>query len=116
MFALSTGEFIPNDDALIADLETELLKIDQKQKNYNARFKEGEEHDAFRISKKDKARIESITLKLNESNRRTIVLLCQAFAANGIKHIAMENLDGFQGSRLHAYDSKGFHYRNGIRL
>lgn len=119
MFALSTGEFIPHDEALIADLETELLKIDAKQKAYNARFKKEEEHEAFRISKKDKARIESITLKLNESNRRTIVLLCQAFAANGIKHIAMENLDGFQGSRLHAYDSKGFnlgrlHLRTGL--
>ena len=119
MFALSTGEFIPNDDALIADLEAELLKIDQKQRNYNAKFKEGEEHDAFRISKKDKARIEAITLKLNESNKRTIVLLCQAFAANGIKHIAMENLDGFRGSRLHADDSKGFnlgrlHLRTGL--
>ena len=104
MFALSTGEFIPNDDALIADLETELLKIDQKQKNYNARFAKDEEHDAFKISKKD---------------RRTIVLLCQAFAAKGIKHIAMENLDGFKGSRLHADDSKGFnlgrlHLRSGL--
>ena len=119
MFALSTGEFIPNDDALIADLETELLKIDRKQKNYNDKFKEGEEHDAFKISKKDKARIEAITLKLNESNKRAIVLLCQAFAANGIKHIAMENLDGFQGSKLHADDSKGFnlgrlHLRTGL--
>lgn len=119
MFALSTGEFIPNDDALIADLETELLKIDSKQKNYNAKFKEGEEHDAFKISRKDKARIEAITLKLNESNKRTIVLLCQTFAANGIKHIAMENLDGFQGSRLHADDAKGFnlgrlHLRTGL--
>lgn len=119
MFALSTGEFIPNDDALIADLEAELLKIDQKQKNYNAKFKEGEDHDAFKISKKDKARIEAITLKLNESNKRTIVLLCQAFAAKGIKHIAMENLDGFRGSRLHANDSKGFnlgrlHLRTGL--
>lgn len=119
MFALSTGEFIPNDDALIADLEAELLKIDQKQKNYNARFAKDEEHDAFKISKKDKARIEAITLKLNESNKRAIVLLCQAFAAKGIKHIAVENLDGFQGSRLHADDSKGFnlgrlHLRTGL--
>lgn len=119
MFALSTGEFIPNDDVLIADLETELLKIDSKQKNYNAKFKEGEEHDAFKISKKDRARIEAITLKLNESNKRAIVLLCQTFSANGIKHIAMENLDGFQGSRLHADDSKGFnlgrlHLRTGL--
>ena len=119
MFALSSGEFIPNDDALIADLETELLKIDQKQKNYNVRFVKGEEHDAFKISKKDKARIEAHTLKLNESNKRAIVSLCKHFAANGIKHIAMENLDGFQGSRLHADDAKGFnlgrlHLRTGL--
>jgi transposase len=119
MFALSTGEFIPNDDTLIADLETELLKIDQKQKSYNAKFNDGEAHDVFKISKKDKARIESITLKLNESNKRAIVLLCQTFAAKGIKHIAMENLDGFQGSKLHADDSKGFnlgrlHLRTGL--
>ena len=119
MFALSTGEFIPNDDALIDDLETELLKIDQKQKNYNARFGKDEEHDAFKISKKDKARIEAITLKLNESNKSSIVMLCQSFAAKGIKHIAMENLDGFQGSKLHADDSKGFnlgrlHLRTGL--
>ena len=119
MFALSTGEFIPNDDALIADLETELLKIDQKQKNYNARFDKDEEHDAFKISKKDKKRIEAITLKLNESNKRDIARLCQAFAANGIKHIAMENLDGFKGSKLHSEDSKGFnlgrlHLRTGL--
>ncbi len=119
MFALSTGEFIPHDEALIADLEAELLKIDQKQKAYNARFKKEEEHEAFRISKKDKARIEAITLKLNESNKRAIVLLCRAFASKGIKHIAMENLDGFQGSRLHADDAKGFnlgrlHLRTGL--
>jgi transposase len=119
MFALSTGEFIPNDDALIADLKTELIKIDHKQKNYNARFGKDETHDAFNISKKDKARIEAITLKLNESNKRTIVRLCQTFAAKGIKHIAMENLDGFQGSKLHANDTKGFnlgrlHLRTGL--
>lgn len=119
MFALSTGEFIPNDDALIAELETELLKIDQKQKNYNARFAKDEYHDAFKISKKDKKRIEAITLKLNESNKRDIARLCQAFAANGIKHISMENLDGFKGSKLHSEDSKGFnlgrlHLRTGL--
>ena len=119
MFALSTREFIPNDDALIADLETELLKIDRKQKNYNVRFAKDEEHDAFKISKKDKARIEAITLKLNESNKRTIANLCKQFATAGIKHIAMENLDGFQGSRLHVDDAKGFnlgrlHLRTGL--
>ncbi len=119
MFALSTGEFIPNDDALIADLETELLKIDQKQKNYNARFAKDKEQDAFKVSKKDKTRIEAITTKLTESNKRTIANLCKRFANSGIKHIAMENLDGFQGSRLHADDSKGFnlgrlHLRTGL--
>ena len=119
MFALSTGAFIPNDGALIAELETELLKIDQKQKNYNAKFKEGEEHDAFKTSKKDEARIKAITLKLNESNKRTIVNLCKHFANSGIKHIAMENLDGFQGSRLHATDKNGLnlgrlHLRTGL--
>ena len=119
MFALSTGEFIPHDDALITDLENELLKIDQKQKNFNAKFTKDEEHDAFKISRKDKARIEAITLKLNESNKRTIVSLCKSFAAKDIKHIAMENLDGFQGNRLHADDSKGFnlgrlHLRTGL--
>ena len=119
MFALSTGEFIPNDDALIADLETELLKIDRKQKNYNTKFNEGEEHDAFKISKKDKKRIESITAKLNESNKRTIADLCKQFAELGIKHIAMENLDGFKGSSLYADDSNGFnlgrlHLRTGL--
>lgn len=119
MFALSTGEFIPNDDALIADLETELLKIDQKQKNYNARFSNDEKHDAFKISKKDKTRIAAITTKLNESNKRTIANLCKRFANSGIKHIAMENLDGFQGSKLHADDAKGFnlgrlHLRTGL--
>ncbi len=107
MFALSTGEFIPNDDALIADLETELLRIDQKQKNYNARFAKDEEHDAFKVSKKDKTRIEAITTKLNESNKQTIASLCKRFANSGITHIVMENLDGFQGSRLHATDKNG---------
>ena len=119
MFALSTGEFILNDDALVDDLETELLKIDQKQKNYNARFGKDEKHDAFKISKKDKARIAAITLKLNESNKRTIVRLCRTFAVQGIKHIAMENLDGFQGRRIRADDPKGFnlgrrHLRTGL--
>ena len=108
MFALSTGEFIPHDEALIAELETELLKVDAKQKAYNARFKKDEEHDAFKISKKDKARIEAITTKLNESNRRTIANLCKQLAELGIRHIAMENLDGFRGSKLHSEDSKGF--------
>lgn len=119
MFALNTGEFIPNDDALSADLENELLKIDNKQKNYNARFAKDEEHDAFKISKKDKKRIEAITLKLNESNKRTIAGLCKRFVNSGIKHLAMENLDGFQGSRLYADDDKGFnlgrrHLRTGL--
>ena len=119
MFALSTGEFIPHDEALIADLETELLKIDAKQKAYNARFKKEEEYEAFRISKKDKARVEAITTKLNESNKRTIANLCMQLAELGIKHIAMENLDGFQGSKLHSEDSKGFnlgrlHLRTGL--
>ena len=119
MFALSTGEFIPHDEALIADLETELLKVDAKQKAYNDRFNKDEAHEAFKISKKDKARIEAITTKLNESNKRTIANLCKQLAELGIKHIAMENLDGFQGSKLHAEDSKGFnlgrlHLRTGL--
>ena len=119
MFALSTGEFIPHDEALIADLEDVLLKVDAKQKAYNARFKKDEGHDAFKFSKKDKARIEAITTKLNESNKRTIANLCKQFAELGIKHIAMENLDGFQGSTLHSEDSKGFnlgrlHLRTGL--
>lgn len=119
MFALSTGEFIPHDEALIADLETELLKVDAKQKAYNARFNKDEEHDAFKISKKDKAHIEAITLKLNESNTRKIANMCKQLSDHGIKHIAMENLDGFQGSRLHSEDSKGFnlgrlHLRTGL--
>ena len=119
MFALSTGEFIPHDEALIADLETELLKVDAKQKAYNAKFTKNEVHDAFKISKKDKARIEAITNKLNESNKRTIANLCKQLAELGIKHIAMENLDGFQGSKLHSEDSKGFnlgrlHLRTGL--
>ena len=119
MFALSTGEFIPHDEALIADLETELLKVDAKQKVYNARFKKDEGHDAFKISKKDMARVEAITTKLNESNKRTIANLCKRLAELGIRHIAMENLDGFQGSSLHADDSKGFnlgrlHLRTGL--
>ena len=108
MFALSNGEFIPHDEELIADLEGELLKIDRKQKNYNARFKEGEEHGAFKISKKDRVRIEAITLKLNESNKRRIAEMCKLLAAQGYTHIVMENLDGFQGSKLHSEDSKGF--------
>lgn len=119
MFALSTGEFIPHDEALIADLEETLLKVDAKQRNYNARIANDEEHDAFKISKKDKARIEAITTKLNESNKRTIANLCKQLAELGIKHIAMENLDGFQGSKLHSEDSKGFnlgrlHLRTGL--
>lgn len=119
MFALSNGEFIPNDDALIADLENELLKIDNKQKNYNARFNEGEEHDEFKISTIGKKRIDTIAVKLNESNKRTIAGLCKQFAKLGIKHISMENLDGFQGSKLHTDDSKGFnlgrrHLRTGL--
>ena len=119
MFALSTGEFIPHDEALIADLETELLKVDAKQKAYDARFDKDEEHEAFKISKKDKARIEAITTKLNESNKRTIANLCKQLAELGIKHIAMENLDGFQGSKLYAEDDKGFnlgrlHLRTGL--
>ena len=107
MFALSTGEFIPHDEALIADLETELLKVDAKQKAYNARFEKDEDHDAFKISKKDKAKIEAITLKLNESNKRKIAELCKHLAEIGVKHIALENLDGFQGSRLHGKDKNG---------
>lgn len=119
MFALSTGDFIPHDEALIADLEETLLKVDAKQKAYNARLKNEEEHDAFRISKKDKTRIAAITTKLNESNKRTIANLCKQLAKLGITHIAMENLDGFQGSKLHSEDSKGFnlgrlHLRTGL--
>lgn len=107
MFALSTGEFIPHDEELVAELETELLRIDQKQKNYNARFGKGEEHDAFKISRKDKARIKAITLKLNESNRRRIASICNDLYSRGYRHIVMENLTGFQGSRLDSTDKNG---------
>lgn len=106
MFALSTGEFIPNDDALIAELEKELLKVDAKQKTYNAQFG-NEHHDAFCMARKDARRIATISNKLNESNKRTIASLCKRFASSGIKHIAMENLDGFRGSKLYANDSNG---------
>jgi len=110
MFALSTGEFIPHDEELVAELETELLKIDQKQKNYNARFAKDEEHDAFKISHKDKKRIEAITLKLNESNKRRIAAMCKDLYSRGYRHIVMENLTGFQGRRLDSTD------RNGMNL
>ena len=119
MFALSNGEFIPHDEELIADLEEVLLKVDAKQKAYNARLTKEKEHEAFKISKKDKARIKAITLKLNESNKRAIANLCKQLAYIGIRHIAMENLDGFQGSKLYSEDSKGFnlgrlHLRTGL--
>lgn len=108
MFALSNGEFIPHDEELIAELEDELLKIDSKQKNYDVRFKEGKKHDAFKVSHKDKDRIEAITLKLNETNKRRIAEMCKKLASQGYTHIVMENLDGFQGSKLHSEDKKGF--------
>lgn len=107
MFALSTGEFIPHDEELVAELKSELLKIDQKQKNYNTRFDKGEEHDAFKISKRDKKRIETITLKLNESNKRRIAAMCKDLYSRGYRHIVMENLTGFQGRRLDSTDKNG---------
>ena len=109
MLALSTGEFIPNDAELIADLEKELLKIDEKQKRYNsrARLDEAGERIAFRIARKDKARIEAISTKLNNSNQRTIASLCEKLAKTGIKHVVMEKLNGFQGSKLFAKDAQG---------
>ena len=109
MFALSTGEFIPNDTALIEDLERELRKVDEKQRNYNRRprLDEAGESIVFKISRKDKARVEAISTKLNESNKRTIAALCEQLASAGIKHVVMENLNGFQGSRLFAKDAQG---------
>ena len=107
MFALSTGEFIPNDTALIEDLERELRKVDEKQRNYNRRTYKDSERPAFKISRKDKARIEAISTKLNESNKRTISSLCEKLAKSGIKHVVMENLTGFQGSKLFAKDAQG---------
>jgi hypothetical protein len=119
MFALSTGEFIPNDIDIVADLESELLKIDNKQSKYNNRFAKNEKHDPFKMSRKDKARIEAITTKLNESNKRTIAELCKRLSEQGIKHVAMENLTGFQGSKLFAKDAQGLnlgrlHLRTGL--
>ena len=121
MFALSTGEFIPNDDELIEDLERELKKIDEKQRNYNSRprLDEAGERIAFRIARKDKERIEAISTKLNNSNQRTIAAICKLLSEAGIKHVAMENLTGFQGSKLHAKDAQGvnlgrLHLRTGL--
>ena len=119
MFALSTGEFIPNDTDIIKDLENELLKIDNKQSKYNSRFAKNEKHDPFKMSRKDKARIEAITNKLNESNKRTIASLCKRLSEQGIKHVAMENLTGFQNSKLFVKDAKGLnlgrlHLRTGL--
>ena len=121
MFALSTGEFIPNDTELIEDLERELLKIDEKQKRYNGRprLDEAGERIAFRIARKDKARIEAISTKLSNSNQRTIAAICKLLSEAGIKHVAMENLTGFQGSRLFAKDAQGvnlgrLHLRTGL--
>ncbi|MBR4407898.1 MAG: transposase [Clostridia bacterium] len=108
MFALNNGELIPNDTDLIADLEKTLLTVDAKQMSYNSRFTKDKEHTAFKISYKDKARITAISIKLNESNKRVIASLCRQFANRGIKHIAMENLDGFQGSSLYSTDTNGF--------
>lgn len=108
MFALSSGEFIPNDTDLIEDLEMELLKIDNKRKNYNSRSLEHRSQEPFKISKRDKNRIKAISTKLNESNKRTISALCKQFVCKGIKHIVMENLNGFKGCKLYANDSNGF--------
>ena len=107
MFALSTGEFIPHDEELVAELESELLKVDEKHQRYNSRFKEGEEHEAFKISKRDRKRIEAITVKLNESNKRRIAVMCKDLHSLGYRHIVMENLTGFQGSRLDSTDKNG---------
>ena len=126
MFALSTGEFIPNDAELIEDLEKELLKIDEKQNRYNSRARNAksadqntEETPSFKVSRRDKAKLEAISTKLNNSNQRTIAALCQKLANSGIKHVAMENLTGFQGSKLHAKDAQGvnlgrLHLRTGL--
>ena len=108
MLALSSGAFISNDDDLIEDLKTELLKIDKKHKSYNDKFNKNEEHSAFKWSRKDKARIFAISLKLNESNKRTIANVCKNYGLGGVENLVLENLTGFKGSKLYADDSKGF--------
>ena len=110
MFALSSGEFIPNDTDLIADFEKTLLNVDAKQRAYNSRFTKDKKHTAFKISRKDKSRITAISTKLNESNKRVIASLCRQFANSGIKHVAMENLDGFQNSHLYSTDANGLNF------
>jgi len=108
MFTLSTGGFIANDSSLINEFIVESRKVDRKQHHYNSRYAIQPDVSAFKMSKTDKIHISSISRKLKESNRRTIVNLCKQLAIKGIWHIAMENLIGFKGTKLHPNDELGF--------
>ena len=105
MFADSRGTFIPNDDELVKELQLAMLEVDAKQKAYDSHCKPTD--PKFKTFKKDSRRIDAISKRLNESNTRTIVNMIRCYASSGIKHIAMENLDGFQGQKLYADNELG---------
>ena len=105
LFQCSNGDTIDYDRKLVEILSKELLKIDECKK----RNKE------YNIGKRRNHKIKHLERELHYKIREEIAELCKIFKSKGIKHIAFENLTGFE-EKCFCKDENNLNYNRRVRL
>ena len=105
LFQCSNGDTIDYDRKLVETLSKELLKIDECKK----RNKE------YNIGKRRNHKIKHLERELHSKIREEIAELCKTFNSKGIKHIAFENLTGFE-NKCFCKDENDLNYNRRIKL
>jgi putative transposase len=105
LFQCSNGDTIDYDRKLVEILSKELLKIDEcKEKDKN-----------YIIGKRRNHKIKHLERELHSKIREEIAELCKIFNSKGIKHIAFENLTGFE-NKCFCKDENDLNYNRRIKL
>ena len=105
LFQCSNGNTIDYDRKLVEILSKELLKIDECKK----RNKE------YEVGKRKNHKIKHLERELHSKIREEIAELCKIFNSKGIKHIAFENLTGFE-EKCFCKDENNLNYNRRVRL
>ena len=105
LFQCSNGDTIDYDRKLVEILSKELLKIDECKK----RNKE------YTIGKRKLHKIKHLERELHYKIREEVAELCKIFNSKVIKHIAFENLTGFE-NKCFCKDENDLNYNRRIKL
>ena len=105
LFQCSNGDAIDYDRKLVEILSKELLKIDECKKR----------NKDYVVGKRRSHKIKHLERELHSKIREEIAELCKTFNSKEIKHIAFENLTGFE-EKCFCKDENDLNYNRRVRL